>query len=134
MYMRAHTRKTTSFHDARRRLCEGDFFFKFANEVAVMLPKLAHRTDEVSINHERQHAYSPLQLRLLYGCGGSWSADLFVDCARWIVHEYSSKVTQWWWYMFQVGSKSCPLPSSTLLDKEQKVSKNVCLWELRAQS
>ena len=38
--------------------------------------------------------YSPLQLRLFYGCGGSRSAVLFVDCAREIVHVHSSKVTR----------------------------------------
>ena len=86
----------------------------------------------------RVSKYSPLQLRLFYGCGGSRSAVLFVDCAREIVHVHSSKVTrtQWWWYMFQVGSKSCPRPSftSVSLDKEQKVREDVCLWELRAES
>ena len=38
--------------------------------------------------------YSPLQLRLFYGCGGSRSAVLFVDCAREIVPVHSSKVTR----------------------------------------
>ena len=42
----------------------------------------------------RFNRYSPLQLRLFYGCGGSRSAVLFVDCAREIVHVHSSKVTR----------------------------------------